>query len=538
MVQALQGKVHRGPGITAAAGVPATRRHHLLALWWWLLMCTAPAAAMSFEQVGGDLFAAGPIAAADVEALKQRLAGGGVKRLVLVNSGGGELRAGLLMARQVQAARLTTLVSGHCNSACSLVFMAGQARAFATGHQPRATLVGIHGPSRRDTRELAPLAVPLMLEFYRQRMGAKFQQEVIEPALSALEDHTGMLRVREPQRNRDEDRVPWFCPSSQTPASQCVRHAGQDAISLGVVTQAQTVEISLPESMRVRPAWFGLELAEEGLDDVSRMAAWMPEACRETERCRAGFEAAARRWVAGPFHRAVAVTLDGKGYAFNQGAPSAQQAAQAALYSCNHPAGRTRLCRLLAVDDRVAPPTLDPQLGHAGVPEPRDWPTPAQEALASERATPASVDWNTYRTDLVRLPTPARLEGATVLETADLAERLRQESPPLVIDVATGGSRMIPGAVHLLNGGRALTDAQAEMAFDERFRAVLKAAGATPQAPLVFYGEGFNTWWAFNAARRAVAAGYRQVLWYRGGLEAWMRAGLPTQQKTAVAVLL
>ena len=493
---------------------------------------------MSFEQVGNDLFAAGPIVAADVDALKQRLAGGGVRRLVLVNSGGGDLRAGLLMARQVQAAGLTTLVSGHCQSACSLVFMAGHTRAFATGHPPRATLVGIHGPSRRETRELAPLAVPVMLEFYRQRMGAKFQPEVVEPALSALQDHTGMLRVRELQRNRDEDRVPWFCPSSQTPAAQCVRHAGQDALSLGVVTQAQTVEISIPEAQRVRPSWFGLELADVGLDDVNRLLAWMPPACQETDRCRAGFEAAARRWVVGEFHRAVAVTLDGKGYAFNQAAPSPQQAAQSALYSCNHRGGRARLCRLLAVDDRVAPQALDPLLGQAGVPEPSDWPAPAQEALASERATPASEDRNTYRTDLVFLPTPARLEGATVVDTADLAERLRQGTRPVLIDVTATGSQMIPGALHLINGGRALTDAQAEKAFDERFRAVLRAAGALPQAPLVFYGEGFNTWWAFNAARRAVAAGYREVLWYRGGLEAWVRAGLPTQQKTGVAVLL
>jgi 3-mercaptopyruvate sulfurtransferase SseA len=65
----------------------------------------------------------------------------------------------------------------------------------------------------------------------------------------------------------------------------------------------------------------------------------------------------------------------------------------------------------------------------------------------------------------------------------------------------------------------------------------LSSAGASPQTTLVFYGEGPNTWWAFNAALRAAAAGHGQVLWYRGGLQAWQRAGLPTQQKTAVAVL-
>ena len=98
---------------------------------------------------------------------------------------------------------------------------------------------------------------------------------------------------------------------------------------------------------------------------------------------------------------------------------------------------------------------------------------------------------------------------------------------------------MIPGALHIVNGGRAVADPQADAALEKRFQALLRAAGAfsVRQPGLVFYGEGPNTWWAFNAAMRAAAAGYPKVLWYRGGMEAWQRAGMPTQQKTAVAVL-
>jgi rhodanese-related sulfurtransferase len=36
---------------------------------------------------------------------------------------------------------------------------------------------------------------------------------------------------------------------------------------------------------------------------------------------------------------------------------------------------------------------------------------------------------------------------------------------------------------------------------------------------------------------RAQRNGHTRVHWYRGGLAAWQRAGLPTVQKTAVAVL-
>ena len=498
-----------------------------------------PAAALTFEQSGADLFASGPVVAADVQALQERLASGSVRRLVLVNSSGGELRAGLVMATMVQAAKLHTLVSGHCYSACSLIFMAGQVRAFASGHHPKATLVGIHGPSRRETRELASVGVPQMLAFYRQRMGDRFQPEVVGPALTALEDHTGMLRIREPGRNRPVDRVPWFCPSSQVPAERCVRHPEHDALTLGVVTQPHTVWIELPLGMRVRPTWFGTELPpDDALDDPVQLAArLMPDACREQERCRDGFEAAARRWVGGEFHRAVAVTLDGRGYAFNQGAPTARQAALSAMFSCNHPLGRTRLCRLLAVDDRRVPDGLMPAPEGTGPAVLRDVTEPDPMVLVAERLAPASEPRQTLRTDAVRLPTPDRLEGVQVIDTAQLLRHLRADTVPLVIDVATEGERMIPGALHIVNAGRAVAEPQADAALDKRFQALMRTVGASPRTAVVFYGEGPNTWWAFNAALRAAAAGYTQVLWYRGGLEAWQRAGLPTQQKTAVAVL-
>jgi rhodanese-related sulfurtransferase len=497
------------------------------------------ARALTFEQVGSDLFASGPIVATDTAALRERLATGAIRRLVLVNSSGGQLQAGLQMARMVQAAGLETLVSGHCYSACSLVFMAGRERAFASGHHPKATLVGLHGPSRQETRELAPVGVAQMLEFYRQRMGDRFRPEVINPALTAMEDHTGMLRIREPARNRPADRVPWFCPSSQVPPERCLRHAEHDALTLGVVTQPHTVWVELPAAMRVRPSWFGVELVpDETLEDpVQAAATLMPEACREQQRCREGFEAAMRRWSGAEFHRAVAVTLDGRGYAFIQGTASPRQAAMTALHGCNHPQGRTRLCRLLAVDDRRVPQSLLPVHSEPAWKDAAGWPDPDPWLLVAERTAAASEPRKTLRTDAVRLPTPDRLAGVQVVDTAQVLQQVRSEGPVIVIDVAAEGERMIPGALHIVNGGRALADAQADAALERRFRALLSSAGASPQTTLVFYGEGPNTWWAFNAALRAAAAGHGQVLWYRGGLQTWQRAGLPTQQKTAVAVL-
>ena len=49
-----------------------------------------------------------------------------------------------------------------------------------------------------------------------------------------------------------------------------------------------------------------------------------------------------------------------------------------------------------------------------------------------------------------------------------------------------------------------------------------------PETPLVFYCLNPECWMSYNAALRAINLGYRNVLWYRGGIEAWQQAGQPT----------
>jgi rhodanese-related sulfurtransferase len=46
--------------------------------------------------------------------------------------------------------------------------------------------------------------------------------------------------------------------------------------------------------------------------------------------------------------------------------------------------------------------------------------------------------------------------------------------------------------------------------------------------PLVIFCDSTVCWQSYNAALRAASAGYVNVYWYRGGVEAWRAAGLPT----------
>jgi PQQ-dependent catabolism-associated CXXCW motif protein len=59
-----------------------------------------------------------------------------------------------------------------------------------------------------------------------------------------------------------------------------------------------------------------------------------------------------------------------------------------------------------------------------------------------------------------------------------------------------------------------------------------KLTGGDKARALVFICASSQCWLSYNAALRAAAAGYEKIYWYRGGIAAWMAAGLPTS-KTA-----
>ncbi len=52
---------------------------------------------------------------------------------------------------------------------------------------------------------------------------------------------------------------------------------------------------------------------------------------------------------------------------------------------------------------------------------------------------------------------------------------------------------------------------------------------ANKQHPIVLYCLSPECWMSYNASLRAINLGYTNVLWYRGGIESWKKAGLPVQ---------
>jgi PQQ-dependent catabolism-associated CXXCW motif protein len=124
-------------------------------------------------------------------------------------------------------------------------------------------------------------------------------------------------------------------------------------------------------------------------------------------------------------------------------------------------------------------------------------------------------------------PTPASIPGGQLITTKGLVELLRGgQAPTLVLDVL-GGPEMIQGAQYAVPAAQAgAFNDQPQQQFGQYLQ---QATNGNKQYPIVTYCLSTQCWMSYNAALRAINLGYTNVLWYRGGIEAWKQAGMPTQ---------
>ncbi|MBK7472562.1 MAG: sulfurtransferase [Betaproteobacteria bacterium] len=121
-------------------------------------------------------------------------------------------------------------------------------------------------------------------------------------------------------------------------------------------------------------------------------------------------------------------------------------------------------------------------------------------------------------------PTPNQIPGGQVITTKGLLPLLQQGIPVHVFDVL-GTAQTLPNAIPAARAAEPGSfDDETQQEFARMLQQVTRGNAA---APLVFYCQGPQCWMSYNAALRAIALGYRNVLWYRGGMEAWNQAGQP-----------
>lgn len=145
-----------------------------------------------------------------------------------------------------------------------------------------------------------------------------------------------------------------------------------------------------------------------------------------------------------------------------------------------------------------------------------------------------------FRMDDYQAPTPSTLRGARVVDTGAMRE-LVAAGGAVLIDVLPAPRRpeaMRPGTPWLPVPHRAIPGSRwlptvglgvITVAAERQLADVLaEATGGRRDTPIAFYCKP-ECWVSWNAARRAVALGWSNVIWYPEGIEGWTAAGLPTE---------
>ena len=164
---------------------------------------------------------------------------------------------------------------------------------------------------------------------------------------------------------------------------------------------------------------------------------------------------------------------------------------------------------------------------------------PTLGAAADARHPTAAAEPRDYWTGPIDSPVPATIEGGTVIHARQLRQLL-QDSRVVIVDVSNAPRRpdglaagapwlplphrAIPGSIWIPGAGRGKIPPATDGFLQRRLAA---ATGNDLARPLVVYCHR-QCWLSWNAAKRAIRYGYRNVYWFADGVEGWRAAGLRT----------
>ena len=144
-----------------------------------------------------------------------------------------------------------------------------------------------------------------------------------------------------------------------------------------------------------------------------------------------------------------------------------------------------------------------------------------------------------FWTGPINSPVPATLAGGQIIHAEALAS-LMKRAAPVVVDVSNAPKKptgmpadapWLPLPHDSIAGSAWVPDAgmgQITADIDAFFREFLAQTTRNDlDHPVVIYCHE-RCWLSWNAAKRAVSYGYRQVYWFPEGIEGWRAAGFQT----------
>jgi hypothetical protein len=216
------------------------------------LACLDAASAMDFHRVGDVLVMSGPVTGNELVGLRNHLVAGRVRLVLLHESPGGDLWHGYQAGVLIHQQGLPTAVSGRCESACGLIFLAGVERFFSDGRPLAVTMLGLHGAHSSDAshRPLTELG-PRMAWVIRSRTGGRYPSELL--ARTVYPRHgEDIVYTFHPRRFRADGppRGVMECLKQADARFACRMIEGLDGLGIGVLTQPAVLALP-PEVKRL-----------------------------------------------------------------------------------------------------------------------------------------------------------------------------------------------------------------------------------------------------------------------------------------------
>jgi PQQ-dependent catabolism-associated CXXCW motif protein len=161
---------------------------------------------------------------------------------------------------------------------------------------------------------------------------------------------------------------------------------------------------------------------------------------------------------------------------------------------------------------------------------------------AASSAPPAPPEPSGYRMEDYRSPVPASIQGRPALSTTEAAmlwragtalfiDTLPQPPKPAGLPPGTIWNPKprfdIPGSLWLPDTGYGELPPMMERYFDSNLE---RATAGDRNHALVFYCLA-DCWMSWNAAKRAISLGYTHVEWFAAGVDGWVAAKLPLEER-------
>ena len=473
-----------------------------------LVFCATPAsAALEMELVEDTLFLSGYfLEREDWTRYREYTQGKRFSKVVLVNQRGGWYAPALGIAEDLIQRRVTTIALGQCRGPCQFMFLAGEQRQFGANWPVSRTEIGFHSAYHIYFKTQSQ---------DRGRYAAYFQSrtsgrglELIMKAWDSLSDVRGALNLYHPVHRSHA----LFCTGSQEHKCESVPNA--DALTLGVLTTGELISVALPQKLVAKDLFLGVDPgAFERIADPSAAEKYCPHGAPACIR-------ALRAFHERPLERALAISASGKtgmSWQYN----NARRAAWRAAYHCVRNAQEP--CRLVAVNDFLTDELY--ALWQRGSAEAVEGLRHASlDAIPQERYEQTELRMSRLRTDTFVSPTPESIPGVKEVATRELVKMLTGGAGVALVDVACG-DQTLPTARCVFGGGMAYATAATDQAQEKLFLMLVESLAAGK--PVVLFASNSQSWLSANAAFRAARSG-KSVYWYRGGVDAWRRASLPT----------